>query len=46
MKQEGAQLNARRSQTTLKRRASAKAVLEGRDIGEVVEELLREYLEK
>jgi hypothetical protein len=31
--------------TALKRRASAKAALEGRDIGEVVEELLHEYLE-
>jgi hypothetical protein len=44
MKQERSQLNVR-IPTTLKRRASAKAVLEGRDIGEVVEELLREYLE-
>jgi hypothetical protein len=45
MKQERSQLNIR-IPTALKRRASAKAVLEGRDIGEVVEELLREYLEK
>jgi hypothetical protein len=45
MKQERSQLNVR-IPTTLKRQASAKAVLEGRDIGEVVEELLREYLEK
>jgi hypothetical protein len=45
MKQERSQLNVR-IPTALKRRASAKAVLEGRDIGEVVEELLREYLEK
>ena len=43
MKQERSQLNVR-IPTALKRRASAKAVLEGRDIGEVVEELLREYL--
>ena len=45
MKQERSQLNVR-IPTALKRSASAKAVLEGRDIGEVVEELLREYLEK
>ena len=45
MKQERSQLNVRLP-TTLKRQASAKAVLEGRDIGEVVEELLREYLER
>lgn len=45
MKQERSQLNVR-IPTTLKRQASAKAVLEGRDIGEVVEELLREYLER
>jgi hypothetical protein len=45
MKQERSQLNVR-VPTTLKRRASAKAVLEGRDIGEIVEELLREYLER
>jgi hypothetical protein len=44
MKQERSQLNVR-IPTTLKRQASAKAVLEGRDIGEVVEELLRKYLE-
>ena len=45
MKQERSQLNVR-VPTTLKRQASAKAVLEGRDIGEVVEGLLREYLER
>ena len=45
MKQERSQLNVR-IPTTLKRQASAKAVLEGRDIGEVVEELLREYLDR
>jgi hypothetical protein len=45
MKQERSQLNVR-IPTTLKRQASAKAVLEGRDIGEVVEQLLREYLER
>jgi len=45
MKQERSQLNVRLP-TTLKRQASAKAVLEGRDIGEVVEELLREYLDR
>jgi len=45
MKQERSQLNVRLP-TTLKRQASAKAVLEGRDIGEVIEELLREYLER
>ena len=45
MKQERSQLNVRLP-TTLKRQASAKAVLEGRDIGEVVEELLREYLKR
>ena len=45
MKQERSQLNVR-IPTTLKRRAAAKATLEGRDIGEVVEELLRDYLEK
>jgi hypothetical protein len=44
MKQERSQLNVR-IPTTLKRQASAKAVLEGRDIGEVVEALLREYLQ-
>ena len=43
MKQERSQLNIRLP-TTLKRQASAKAVLEGRGIGEVIEELLREYL--
>lgn len=45
MKQERSQLNVR-IPTTLKRQAAAKAVLEGKDIGEVVEELLREYLER
>jgi len=45
MKQERSQLNVR-IPTTLKRQASAKAVLEGRDIGEVIEELLREYLDR
>lgn len=44
MKQQRSQLNVRLP-TTLKRQATAKAVLEGRDIGEVVEELLREYLQ-
>lgn len=43
MKQERSQLNVR-IPTSLKRQASAKATLEGRDIGEIVEELLREYL--
>jgi hypothetical protein len=45
MKQERSQLNVR-IPTSLKRRASAKAVLEGKDIGEVIEELLREYLDR
>jgi hypothetical protein len=45
MNQARSQLNVR-IPTALKRRASAKAVLEGRDIGEVVEELLREYLQE
>jgi hypothetical protein len=45
MKQERSQLNVR-IPIALKRRATAKAVLEGRDIGEVIEALLREYLEK
>ena len=45
MKQERSQLNVR-IPTTLKRQASAKAVLEGRDIGDVVEEFLREYLDR
>jgi hypothetical protein len=44
MKQERSQLNVR-VPTTLKRQASAKAVLEGKDIGEVVEALLQQYLE-
>jgi hypothetical protein len=45
MKQERSQLNVRLP-TTLKRQAAAKAVLEGKDIGEVVEALLREYLKR
>lgn len=45
MKQKRSQLNVR-IPTTLKRQASAKAVLEGRDIGEVIEKLLHEYLER
>lgn len=45
MKQERSQLNVR-IPTSLKRQASAKAVLEGRDIGEVVEDLLTEYLSR
>ena len=45
MKQERSQLNVR-IPTALKRQASAKAVLEGKDIGEVVEKLLRQYLER
>jgi hypothetical protein len=45
MKQERSQLNVR-IPTALKRQASAKAVLEGRDIGEVVEALLRQYVER
>ncbi len=45
MQQERSQLNVR-IPTTLKRQAAAKAVLEGKDIGEVVEALLREYLER
>ncbi|MDP9439813.1 MAG: hypothetical protein M3P49_13910 [Actinomycetota bacterium] len=45
MKQERSQLNVR-IPTTLKRRAAAKATLEGKDIGGVVEELLRGYLER
>ena len=45
MKQERSQLNVR-IPTALKRQASAKAVLEGRDIGEVVEDLLHQYLER
>ena len=43
MKQEREQLNVR-IPTTLKRRAVAKAVLEGLTIGEVVETLLRQYI--
>lgn len=45
MKQARSQLNVR-IPTTLKRQATAKAVLEGRDIGEVIEDLLREYLNR
>lgn len=45
MKQDRSQLNVR-IPTALKRQASAKAVLEGREIGEIVEELLREYISK
>lgn len=45
MKQDRSQLNVR-IPTTLKRRASAKAVLEGREIGEIVEGLLQEYISK
>jgi hypothetical protein len=45
MKQERSQLNVR-IPTMLKRQASAKAVLEGRDVGEVVAALLREYLDR
>lgn len=45
MKQPRSQLNVRLP-TPLKRQATAKAVLEGRDIGEVVEELLKEYLNR
>lgn len=45
MKQKRSQLNVR-IPTSLKRQASAKAVLEGKDIGEVVEGLLRDYLDK
>ncbi len=44
MRQARSQLNVRLP-TPLKRQATAKAVLEGRDIGEVIEELLREYLD-
>lgn len=43
MNQQRTQLNVR-IPTALKRQATAKAVLEGRDIGEVVEHLLREYI--
>ena len=43
MNQQRTQLNVR-IPTALKRQATAKAVLEGRDIGEVVEDLLREYI--
>jgi hypothetical protein len=45
MKQERSQLNVR-IPTALKRQAAAKAVLEGKDIGEVVEDLLRQYIER
>ncbi|MDX5895623.1 hypothetical protein [Rubrobacter radiotolerans] len=43
MKQDRSQLNVR-IPTALKRQAAAKAVLEGREIGEVVEELLQRYV--
>lgn len=43
MKQDRSQLNVR-IPTALKRQASAKATLEGRDIGGIVEELLQEYV--
>lgn len=43
MVQDREQLNVR-VPTQLKRRAAAKAALEGRTIGEVVEALLREYI--
>lgn len=45
MKQERSQLNVR-IPTHLKRQATAKAILDGRDIGEVIEELLRKYVER
>ena len=45
MKQARSQLNVRLP-TTLKRQATAKAILEGRDIGEVIEDLLQEYLQR
>ncbi len=45
MQQARSQLNVRLP-TPLKRQATAKAVLEGRDIGEVIEELLTEYLSR
>ncbi len=45
MEQDREQLNVRLP-TMLKRRAAAKATLEGRTIGEVVEELLNGYLEQ
>ena len=43
MEQDRSQLNIR-VPTALKRQAVAKAVLEGRSIGEVVEDLLRAYI--
>lgn len=43
MKQDRSQLNVR-IPTALKRQATAKAVLEGREMGDVVEELLKGYL--
>jgi len=43
MVQDREQLNVR-VPTQLERRAAAKAALEGRTIGEVVEALLREYI--
>jgi hypothetical protein len=45
MEQDRTQLNVR-VPTLLKRRAAAQAVLEGRTLGDVVEELLQQYLEK
>ena len=45
MEQEREQLNIRLP-TMLKRRAMAKATLEGRTIGEVVEDFLNEYIEQ
>ncbi len=45
MEQDREQLNVRLP-TMLKRRAAAKATLEGRTIGEVVEELLNGYIEQ
>lgn len=44
MHQQRTQLNVR-IPTALKRQATAQAILEGRDIGEVVEDLLRQYVE-
>ncbi len=45
MEQEREQLNIRLP-TMLKRRAMAKATLEGHTIGEVVEDFLNEYIEQ
>ena len=44
MEQDRTQLNIR-VPTMLKRRAGAKATLEGRSLGEVVEEFLRTYID-